>query len=374
MPRKKLFFLLFPSIPVLVAGIALLAATTKDMPANKNEQIVIGMLIQDSKSAAAKNGALMAVREANDGGGFRGMPFALAVKSMEGPWGTGSKQAVDLIFENKAVVLMGSHDGRNAHLVEQAATKARVAFVSCWSGDPTLSQAFVPVYFNLLPSYLQQSGVFADEIRLKGIKNGTLVISDPTYDSQQALKSLSGSFKQAGLPAPGQFEIKAPEFSSNAFDKLLASHRFGCIILLCSPENVHLVAPQLMKTDPVTSIFAYTQLMNEDQVSLSQWPVLFNRLLFPGYTYSSAKKQAFEKSYQRAYGAYPGQAAFYAYDAACLVIETIRLHGTDREDLIRVLPNASTEGVTGPIRFDAKGNRTTKLKLVQANSNPSMRL
>ena len=87
----------------------------------------------------------MAVRIANRKGGLNGRHFELVARSMEGPWGTGSKQAVNLIFEEEVWALIGSHDGRNAHLVEQAATKSTVVFVSAWSGDPTLVAGFCPM-------------------------------------------------------------------------------------------------------------------------------------------------------------------------------------------------------------------------------------
>ncbi|NLJ44013.1 MAG: ABC transporter substrate-binding protein, partial [Bacteroidales bacterium] len=86
----------------------------------KNDTIKIGLLIQDKGSEAAIRGAELAVRKANLQGGFEGKKFSLVVRSMEGPWGTGSKQAVNLIFEEKVWALTGCHDGRNAHLVEQA--------------------------------------------------------------------------------------------------------------------------------------------------------------------------------------------------------------------------------------------------------------
>ena len=119
---------------------------------NQASNIKIGLLIPGSKSIAAVQGAELAVREANEHGGLNGQYFQLVVRSMEGPWGTGSKQVVDLIFNEKVWALLGSHDGRNAHLAEQAATKSATVFVSAWSGDPTLSQAFVPWFFNFVPN------------------------------------------------------------------------------------------------------------------------------------------------------------------------------------------------------------------------------
>jgi ABC-type branched-subunit amino acid transport system substrate-binding protein len=113
-------------------------------PDGPDKTIKIGLLIHENTSMAAKRGAELAIRKANENGGFNGKSFLLVVKSMEGPWGTGSKQAVSLIFEDQVCALMGSPDGRNGHLVEQVATKTRIIFISTWASDPTLAQAFVP--------------------------------------------------------------------------------------------------------------------------------------------------------------------------------------------------------------------------------------
>lgn len=129
---------------VSVAAFAFIDILCCQISDNNAADIKIGLLIPDSKSTAAVQGAELAVRVANEKDGLNGRHFELIVRSMEGPWGTGSKEAVSLIFEEKVWALLGSHDGRNAHLVEQAATRSIVVFVSAWTGDPTLSQAFIP--------------------------------------------------------------------------------------------------------------------------------------------------------------------------------------------------------------------------------------
>src|SRR5512139_444498 len=69
---------------------------------NTKNPIKIGLLIQNKNSVAAKNGAELAIINANSGSD-KGIKFELVVRSMEGPWGTGSKQAVDLVFDEEVV-------------------------------------------------------------------------------------------------------------------------------------------------------------------------------------------------------------------------------------------------------------------------------
>ncbi len=116
---------------------------------SKQDSIRIGLLIPDQQTLSAKHGAELAIRRANDKGGYSGKNFKLITRSVEGPWGAGSKESVNLVFEDEVVAILGSLDGRNAHLAEQVATKAHIVFLSTRATDPSLSQAFVPWYFRL---------------------------------------------------------------------------------------------------------------------------------------------------------------------------------------------------------------------------------
>ena len=170
------------------------------------ESIKIGLLIQNSNSFAARNGAELAIMNANSMDD-KGLKFELVIKSMEGPWGTGSKQAVNLVFDEEVVALLGSHDGRNAHLVEQVSAKSRIVFLSAWSGDPTLSKAFVPWFFNCVPNDLQQADALIEEIYNKRKLNNIAVISDRGYDSQSALKNFLNQVVKQGKPEPLKFSL-----------------------------------------------------------------------------------------------------------------------------------------------------------------------
>ncbi len=174
---------------------------------NPSLKIKIGLLIQDSSYISVVQGAELAVRNANSKGGLNGRRFLIVVRSMEGPWGTGSKQAVDLIFEEKVWALLGAHDGRNAHLVEQAATKSQVVFVSAWSGDPTLSQAFVPWFFNCVPNDRQQAGSLIEEIYNRRKIIQVAVVYGNDYDSKTALDNFLKQAKMSGKPEPVLFCI-----------------------------------------------------------------------------------------------------------------------------------------------------------------------
>ena len=154
---------------------------------------------------------------------------------MEGPWGTGSKETVSLIFEKEVWAIMGSHDGRNAHLAEQVTAKARVVFLSSWAADPTLSQAFVPWYFSCLPNNNQQADVLIEEIYNKQKFNKIALISENSYDADLALKSFVNKITIKGKSDLITLRYNVDDDFAVLADKISSSNT-SCIVLFSTPK------------------------------------------------------------------------------------------------------------------------------------------
>ncbi|MFO7369979.1 MAG: ABC transporter substrate-binding protein [Bacteroidales bacterium] len=322
------------------------------------DPVKIGLLIQDKTSLAAKQGAELAVKNANKNGGLNGRPFLLVVKSMEGPWGTGSKQAVDLIWNHKVWALIGSHDGRNAHLVEQAATRSIVVFISAWSSDPTLSQAFVPWFFNCVPNDRQQADALVNEIYERRKLSGIITISDNAYDSNLAFKNFVMSLKEAGKPQPVQYRY---EDYSSRIDELanqIKQKNAGAIALFCSPATTLKLIRLFKKHSISLPVYSPLSVLDENALSQAELQECSSALLVPRIQLPGARKTAFQLEYQRMHGETPGLVAAYAFDATNILIEAMRIAGSpDREKLQQALSSIRHEGVTGTVHFDDKGNR-----------------
>ncbi len=322
------------------------------------ETVKIGLLIPDNKSLAARHGAEMAIRKANENGGFNGRPFQLAVRSMEGPWGTGSKEAVNLIFEEEVWAIMGSHDGRNAHLVEQTATKAGVVFLSAWASDPTLSQAFVPWYFSCVPNDLQQAAALIEEIYNKRKINKIAAVSDNNYDSKLALESFLKKTKLAGKTDPLQFYYENSSQNFNVLLDQINKADVNCIVLFGQPSASLKIIQQIRLRKMSQPVFGTLSLLDENELSDQELQNYENVMLVSSGNWLESKSLAFQQEYQRTFGKMPGAVAAYAFDGMSLLIEAIINAGApDREKIQKSLAKIHYEGVTGPIQFDDKGNR-----------------
>jgi len=336
---------------------------------NKGDQsgktIKIGLLIQDQNFLAAKNAAELAIQKANDTGGYNGIPFELTELSMEGPWGTGSKQTVDLIFEKEVVAILGSNDGRNAHLVEQVSAKTRVIFVSAWSGDPTLSQAFVPWYFSCVPNDLQQADALIKEICFRENIIKIAAVSDNDYDSKLALNSLLKKLKISGKPDPKQFFYDNREQDFSILIDQISKADVNGIILFGQPSASVKIMEQLRLRKvriPVfgtLSIYGYNK---GEEPALKSYEAAV--LISSGHWFTS-NGQSFRQEFLNKYGYQAGPVAAYAFDGMNLIINAIKNAGTEREEIQKYLKGTRYKGITGIIRFDEKGNRIGEAELMK---------
>ena len=334
------------------------------------KNVKIGLLVPDNKSIAAIQGAELAIKEANRKGGINGSPVKLVVRSMEGPWGTGAKQAVNLIFEEKVWALFGSHDGRNAHLVEQAATKATVVFLSAWSGDPTLSQAFVPWFYNCVPNDFQQAETLVEEIYYKRKLTRVVTVSDDEYDSNLALVNFIRKTELEGINEPIKFIYENYYQNITGLLNDIDKHDADCIILFCKPSSSFKIFHQIRLRGITRPVYGSLNLMNENELSEQELQEYNNALIIPSPVWSVPKSISFREKYKEMFGITPGMVAAYAFDGMNVLIEAIKIAGSrEREKIQKALSGINYEGVTGSIQFDNKGNRLSLFQTVIVNNS-----
>ena len=361
-------------VPFIYLTLATANVQARQHYAIQENKIKIGLLTTDNKSIEARQGAELAIIKANEQGGVKGLPIELINRSMEGPWGTGSKQAVNLIFDDNVWAIMGSHDGRNAHLVEQVTTKARVVFLSAWASDPTLSQAFVPWFFSCVPNDLQQASSLIDEIYGKRKLTEIVLVADTGYDSKFALNSFLKMAKLAGKPDPLQFFYNNSSIDfAGLIDQINKAGVKG-VVLLGQPAASLRIIEQIRNIKTDKQIFGSLSVLGERDLtdqSLKNYEGV--ALISPGDLFLS-NGSVFSKEYKKMYGRFPGAAAAFSFDVTNLLIEAIRSAYPDREKVQKSLALIHYQGVTGLIQFDEKGNRIGTPGLIEIKNGVPVQL
>jgi branched-chain amino acid transport system substrate-binding protein len=362
----KFMRLLFPVyIIIAFTGFIIRDVQAVQIHHESDKTVTIGLLIQNNKSTSARQGAEMAIRKANEEGGLDGIPFKLVELSMEGPWGTGSKQAVNLIFDENVVAILGSNDGRNAHLVEQVAAKARVVYVSAWSGDPTLAQAFVPWYFSCVPNDLQQADVLNEEICIKEKINKIAVVSDNDYDSKLALGSFLKKSRLPHRPDPKQFFYDNSNPDINLLTDQIKKADIDAIILFGQKDASLKIINQIRLKKMSIPVFGSLSVMGEREFEEHEWKSYENAILISSGQWFNSNGMNFIREFQKSWGYKPGPVAAYAYDGMTLIIKAIKNAGTSREQIQKYFKEVNYNGVTGTIRFDERGNRIGEVQLMK---------
>ena len=324
--------------------------------------IKIGLLLQDKNWVAAKNGAELAITEANKTASK--IRFELVVKSMEGAWGAGGNEAINLIFDDKVIALVGSHDGRNAHLVEQASTKSGVVFISAWAGDPTLSQAFVPWFFNIVPNNNQQAEVLVKEIySTQNLKN-VAVVSDTEYDSKSACKSFMQKAKTEGQKPVEFVTDSLDENLHNTLHQIISLKPDG-LVLFVKPVLAKKIVSEIKGNKLQLKIFGPLHLLNENEIKTSDLQNLENLFLISSGHWFNSGAKTFTENYLNKLGSMPGCTDAYSFDAVKTLTQAIAATGADREKIQNHLSRKTFQGVTGSFKFDERGNRTGDIILIQ---------
>lgn len=329
---------------------------------NPPPTINIGLLVPDSSNTLLIGIVEQAVEKANKLGGYLDHDFKLVVRSAQGLWGTGSKESVAFVYEDEVCAIVGSLDGRNAHLAEQVAAKSHLSYIEAYATDPTLSQAFVPWFMRVVPNDDQQAEALVDLI----LKNGggrIGILSTDTYDARYAVKSLTKEVTRKTGSAPMIISVDSlGKHEQRIIEKIRKSALEHLIVPFDAASSRELLVA-LKKAMPSLRIYGTLHFTMGVEIRQIQWRDYEGMFVISAGPIWIGNDFLF----------HPARSGS-AYDAVDLVIQSVKQVGTDREAIKNYLLKIHyDEGKTGPISFDKMGNRTRKpvvTKIVQGQRVP----
>ena len=319
----------------------------------EDKPVAIGLLVPDHSYTRVIGAAELAIKEANERGGFKGIPFQLVVRTTEGPWGAGSKESVALVFENEVRAIVGSLDGRNAHLAEQVAAKSHLVYLETRATDPTLSQAYVPWFIRNVPNDNQQAMAILDLIGEAGAGNTAILVSE-TYDARYAVKSFTDQSSSLYGISPLVITVKPDETDIDAVLEQLTEAAIGHMVVPFFSEATLKIVTGLSELLPDLKLYGTlafsTGLESQEK----------NRKSLPGmnlvHSYSGPQEKRLPDPEELA--------ASYVYDGINLILHAITMVGLERLSIRDyILHQDHPDGITGPISFDEMGNRSGKIQL-----------
>jgi len=326
--------------------------------------ISIGLLVNNNTSLAATNAAELAIDIANKSEDLIGRRFKLVTRSMEGPWGAGSKEAVNLVFNEKAWAILGSHDSRNAHLAEQVIAKTKVVFLSAWASDPTLSQAYIPWFYNCVPNDIQQAEVLIKEIVKKEKFNKLAVITQENYDAKKALKYVKEQIQSVSTQDPYTSSFSFCTDSTEVFIKKLRDNAIETIVILGNQKQSWELMSLLRKKELKTPIFGTISMLGAQDLSQLDPKHLSNLTVLNSGNWMKSNTLRFQNTADKS-NIISNAIAAYAFDGINVIINAIKSSSFDRDKFYETISETNYNGVTGKIKFEKNGIRMNNLDLVK---------
>jgi branched-chain amino acid transport system substrate-binding protein len=303
--------------------------------------------------------AELAIREANDQGGFGGRPFRLIPKWSENPWGNGVPQVFRMVYEDEVWALLGGVDGVSTHLAEQVVAKACLPLVNPVSTDKSVNLAGVPWMFSCAPGDHAIAPPLAEAVvkALISPQDKLVVVTATDHDSRAAAKEIIKALSERHRAPDYKFEF---EPAQKAVDPSLAS------LTAAKPHVVMLIAGPEDSARWVVAIrqqLAGTLIFGTHQMGRSRFRQLAGKsaegVHFPllwVLDESDPTTRKFATSFRAHFGPEPDYGAALSFDATRLLIAATRQGGLSRarirEALIKLSP---WPGIAGPIQWDGTG-------------------
>lgn len=336
-------------------------------PGREKDKIKIGLLLQTSPekdilSRSAMQGAELAVEIANAHRGYEGDSFEIVVRTADGLWGAGSKASVDFVHDDNVLAIVTAVDGRNAHLAEQVASKSQVVQIATRATEETLSQAYVPWFFRIVPNDRQQADALIDEIYLQQEINYVHLLYEEGYDYENGADSFKKRLKKRGFKLYGQSTYSSSKKDFNADIK----ENTEALIVFGSFQSAQPILDMILDKNPEIQVFGSLN-MTSDGLIGSKYTLGCEGGIFVSSKFCfTTPGQRFKNNFMKKFDAMPNPSASYAFDGINLIIEAVQKAGPDRLGIKDALKSIDyKEAATGPIRFDDSGNRISPVFFIR---------
>jgi len=334
------------------------------------DAIKIGLFAPDEPShplgSSITDAANLAIEEANRNGGYSGIPFSIITRWSDDPWGSGSKEMVKLVYEDKVWAVIGSLDGESSHIAEQIVTKAWLPLISSISSDPTLNYIRIPWMFRLPPDDEAQAKI----IYKQGIQTNDLyrlgIITSANHDGHIFADEMINILENNHCPPIFHFHVpvRAAQFKDLA-RKVLKFNPDGIILDLPATEVYSLLSEFHSLRCHFYIMMPWIPGLMRTKCLKIYWGKIYT--IQPFLRSSNPIRSKFEDKYYKKYERKPTPAAAYTYDAVKLIINSLKKSGLNRSKLRDELSKLENfQGVTGKILWDNCGGNTGKpvLKLI----------
>ncbi len=313
----------------------------------------------------AYRAAQLAVEEANEEGGYQGLPFRVVNRWDDDPWAGGSREVTRLIFRDSVLAVIGSIDGDATHLAEQITSKTWVPLVSPISADPTLTYINIPWIFRLPPDEETQAKFIVTEGLVEGRYSRVGLITSIDHDGRVFAESVEAALEAVQKSPLFHFQVEAEALDAGALLSRASGFSPDALIVRLPSKAARLFVDAIQERRPALPVFLpwIPGLgCSEDRTACGRRHVS----ILPFAPRATDAYGRFREAYVKRYDVMPAPAAALTYDAVRLVVAAIRKAGLNRAAIRKAIAESSGfDGVTGTVFWDNGGGNVAAPVLVR---------
>ena len=306
------------------------------------------------------NGANLAIEQANNSGGYNGVPFKLMVHNDVGLWGAAANEVVKM-DEEKVWAWMGSIDDIVSHVALRATLKMEIMMVNTGDPDPTFTETNIPWTIRVISDDRQSGYELASYIFEKMGHERVAVIRTNSRYGRVGIMEYSGFAVRLGHPM--MIEERYDEGETDFKMQLENIKRVApdAILIWGNAKESALILRQIRELGMKQPIFGSDRMVSPEFLKIAGQHaegIVTTSQYNPEA--DNPKLKEFQVDYSKRFGMEPDVFAAHAYDGMNMIIQAIRKVGLNRVLIRDVLTDLKTfqgyQGITGKIIFDGSWN------------------
>lgn len=317
-----------------------------------------GLLNEESLGLKMLQGAKLAIRQANERGGYRGeTPFELMIHNDNGLWGASGNEIIDMVYKEKCWAILGTIDGANSHIAIRVALKCEIPVMNTGDTDPTFIETNIPWVFRCITDDRQMCYLLADYVfKELGLTRVAALRAGNRY-GRMSIDEFRDAAKRLGYPFLAELQYPVGSDDMRPQLKRLQALNPEAIITYGNARESALLLKQMRELGMDQWLIGSDRMVSPEFYELAG-DALKQGKVAAGYPFDPTRKDPkwldFQREFEAAFGEAPEQYAAHAYDGMNMLIKAIERAGLNRA-LIRdeLAKMTSFHGVTGPIEMDA---------------------
>lgn len=319
----------------------------------------------ESQQEQIWQGANLAIENANQAGGHGGLPFRLVSVWTENPWAGGAAKLIRAIYAENLWAIIGGVDSASTHLAEQVVAKAQLVLVNPAATDRSIHAAKVPWMFSCVPGDNAIAPLISNELKTR--KLPFALVSSTEHDGRSFTTELKQALERDRLSPIAHVEFDPKSVSQADVVRSILETKSEAVVVIANADQTRDFIMKIRQSGYEKLIVTGPWL-----AKVAALPDMTNVLL----PQLGDIQSDFHNEFVARYGHEPDYAAAHAYDAANLLITSIRKAGLNRARILDAMRAQSPyTGVTGVIEWDALGQnrRTPSLAEIVRTSSKKLR-